>query len=106
MPTDATEDMIMNNGMEPEQTTTRRRRPVTEGDHVRCVEDRRPAAMLTVEEVAAILKCSPRTVYRLADAGKVPPPCRLGALVRWPANVVQSWISEGCPAASGQRKRR
>jgi len=93
----------MDSGMEPKRMATQRRRPMAE---VRAVEDRRPASMLTVEEVAAILRCSPRTVYRLIDAGKVPAPCRLGALVRWPTSVVESWISEGCPAGSAGRKRR
>jgi len=66
----------------------------------------RPIAMLTVNEVAAVLRCSPRTVYRLADAGKMPSPCRLGALVRWPSAVVESWIAEGCPGVTVRRIRR
>jgi len=57
-----------------------------------------PAPMLKVEEVADILKCSARTVYRLADAGKMPPPCRLGAMVRWSAAAIDAWIAAGCPA--------
>ena len=40
-------------------------------------------ALLTVDDLANLLRCSRRTVYRLADAGRVPPPCRLGGLVRW-----------------------
>ena len=58
---------------------------------------RRPAPMLKVEEVADILRCSPRTVYRLADAGRMPPPCRLGAMVRWSAAAIDAWIAAGCP---------
>jgi len=57
----------------------------------------RAPAMLTVDEVAAMLRCSARTVYRLADAGRIPPPCRLGGLVRWNAAAVESWIGQGCP---------
>lgn len=79
---------------------------MTDSDRTDAMEDRRPACMLTVKEVAAILKCSPRTVYRLADAGKMPPPCRLGAMVRWPCAVVESWISQGCPATTARRRRR
>lgn len=66
----------------------------------------RLASMLNVQEVATILRCSPRTVYRLADARKMPSPCRLGALVRWPCSVIERWIAEGCPAGAPRRQRR
>lgn len=54
--------------------------------------------MLTVQEVATVLNCSARTVYRLADSGRMPPPFRLGGLVRWSPAVFEAWISHGCPA--------
>ena len=66
----------------------------------------RPAPMLKVEEVAGILRCSPRTVYRLADAGRMPPPCRLGALVRWSASAIDAWIAAGCPPYRRVGRRR
>lgn len=53
--------------------------------------------LLTVRDVAGLLHCSPRTVYRLADSGRMPGPVRLGALVRWPGAVIEQWIAEGCP---------
>jgi excisionase family DNA binding protein len=55
------------------------------------------AALLDVRAVAALLDCSPRHVYRLADAGRMPPPVRLGALVRWRRQTIEDWISAGCP---------
>jgi excisionase family DNA binding protein len=54
-------------------------------------------ALLDVKAVAALLNVSQRTVYRLADAGKMPPPLHLGALVRWPSEVIAQWIRDGCP---------
>ena len=54
------------------------------------------AELLTVEQVAAKLNCSPRHVYRLADAGRMPRPLKLGALCRWSRSVLESWIAEGC----------
>ena len=39
-------------------------------------------ALLDVRAVAQLLDCSTRHVYRLADNGGMPPPVRLGALVR------------------------
>jgi excisionase family DNA binding protein len=41
------------------------------------------AALLGVREVAALLGCSARHVYRMADAGRMPRPLKLGQLVRW-----------------------
>jgi excisionase family DNA binding protein len=57
-----------------------------------------PAALLDVRTVAAMLGCSPRHVYRLADAGRMPAPVRVGALVRWRRSDLDSWLAAGCPA--------
>ena len=54
-------------------------------------------AMLTVHDVARVLNCSVRTVYRLCDRGRMPRPVKLGALVRWPRDVVDQWVADGCP---------
>ena len=70
------------------------------GEHI-AVPDPRPnvcAELLDVVSVAALLNCSSRHVYRLADAGKMPPPLRLGSLVRWNRRAVSEWIGGGCPA--------
>lgn len=56
------------------------------------------AALLDVRAVAAFLGCSARHVYRLADAGRMPPPVRVGALVRWRRSDLDGWIAAGCPA--------
>ena len=53
--------------------------------------------MLTASGVAAMLACSPRSIYRLADAGRIPPPVRIGGLVRWPRAMLEQWIKDGCP---------
>lgn len=54
------------------------------------------AALLDVQSVAEMLGCSPRHVYRLSDAGRMPAPVKLGALVRWPAAAIRTWIDGGC----------
>jgi excisionase family DNA binding protein len=56
-----------------------------------------PPAMLDVREVAALLKCSARTVTRLEEIGAMPPAVRLGRLCRWNRIVVEAWIADGCP---------
>jgi excisionase family DNA binding protein len=53
-------------------------------------------ALLDVRAVAALLHCSPRHVYRLADASRMPAPVKLGALVRWRRKEIDSWIGGGC----------
>jgi excisionase family DNA binding protein len=60
--------------------------------------DRPPAELLDVRTVANMLGVSPRHVYRLSDAGRMPAPVKLGALVRWPRRAVLDWIAAGCPA--------
>jgi predicted DNA-binding transcriptional regulator AlpA len=49
-----------------------------------------------VKAVAVKLSCSPRHVYRLADADRMPRPVRLGSLVRWDMDEIDRWIVAGC----------
>ena len=56
------------------------------------------AKLLDVQAVAEMLNCSTRHVYRLADAGRIPAPIKLGALVRWSASAIREWIGRGCPS--------
>ena len=54
-------------------------------------------ALLTVRQVAAMLGCSARHVYRLADRAAMPRPTKLGdVLVRWNRSVIEQWIADGC----------
>ena len=59
--------------------------------------------MLTVDGVAKMLACSPRSIYRLADAGRIPPPVRIGGLVRWPRAALEQWIAESCPVPKNRQ---
>jgi len=63
------------------------------------------AELLTVGDVARLLRCSIRHVYRLADSGAMPRPVRLGQLVRWSRPAVSDWIAAGCPAVRRGGKR-
>lgn len=56
-----------------------------------------PAVMLNVEQFAEVLDVSTRHIRRLVDAGKCPQPVRLGRACRWPRQVVEAWIADGCP---------
>ena len=56
------------------------------------------AELLDVKAVAAMLGgCSTRHVFRLADAGRMPQPVKLGSLVRWRRAELEAWIGAGCP---------
>ena len=57
-----------------------------------------PAELLDVQAMAALLNCATRTVYRLADAGRMPRPVKLGALVRWRRAEILDWLAAGCPS--------
>jgi excisionase family DNA binding protein len=59
--------------------------------------DQAAPVLLDVRAVAHLLGCSSRHVYRLADSGRMPPPVRVGALVRWRRTDLDNWLAAGCP---------
>lgn len=61
--------------------------------------------LLTVDELAALLKVSKRTVFRMRSAHHLPNPIKVGGGVRWRAEEVQNWIEKGCPACPAQKLR-
>lgn len=54
------------------------------------------AELLDVRDVARLLGCSRRHVYRLSDGGRMPAPLKLGTLVRWRRAALLEWIDGGC----------
>jgi len=56
------------------------------------------AKLLDVGQVADLLGCSVRHVYRLRDCGKMPSPIKLGSLIRWSRSSIELWVSDGCPS--------
>jgi excisionase family DNA binding protein len=55
------------------------------------------AQLLTVKELAKILKMSERTIWRRLSTGKLPREIRSGKLVRWNEAEIVRWIDAGCP---------
>ncbi|MGN6304854.1 MAG: helix-turn-helix transcriptional regulator [Mesorhizobium sp.] len=55
--------------------------------------------LLTVKEVAALLKISVPTIYREMDRGHLPRPVKLGACSRWPQSEILAAIK-----AAGERR--
>jgi excisionase family DNA binding protein len=52
--------------------------------------------LLDVKQVAAMLNCSERHVYRMSDSGAMPRLLHLGASVRWNRAEIEQWIADGC----------
>jgi excisionase family DNA binding protein len=58
------------------------------------------AELLTVDDVAAVLKVPKSTLYQWSYLGEGPPVLRIGRHLRYPSDLLQSWI------VSGMKKRR
>lgn len=61
--------------------------------------------LLSVQDVCRMLGCSRRTVYRLKDSGQMPPSIKIGGMVRWRPDEIQSWINDGCPETRARNPR-
>ncbi len=61
--------------------------------------------LLNVNQVAEVLGCSSRHIYRLSDAGRMPAPLRLGSLVRWSRSAIDAWVQSGCPCVRKGSRR-
>lgn len=55
--------------------------------------------LLCVQEVAELLHCSIRHVYRLSESDQMPRPLKIGSLNRWSQSAIEDWINSGCPAS-------
>ena len=62
--------------------------------------------LISVRDLAKILKVSPRSVWRLLSAGQIVPPVRIGGSVRWRYQEVAEWIESGCPSVSSHSTRQ
>ena len=60
--------------------------------------------LIDAKETGRVLGCSWRTVLRLADAGKIPPGCKLGALRRWDLSEIEVFIAAGCKPPMVRKK--
>ncbi len=60
--------------------------------------------MLDAKQVGLRLGCSSRHALRLADAGLMPWGVKIGALRRWDAAELESWIANGCKPVRTSKK--
>lgn len=55
-----------------------------------------PPAVLTVDELASMLRVNRKTLYASFRAGEVPGGPRIGAAIRFSRDAVLRWLAEGC----------
>lgn len=55
------------------------------------------AELLRIEDVCALLRTTKRSVYRLADSGKMPYGLKLNGMRRWRRAELMDWLAAGCP---------
>ena len=67
-------------------------------------EDGLPAVM-TVDEVARLLRVNPKTVYEAVDRGEIPGVRRVGRVIRMSRDVVLRWLTEGQGRVSRSSRR-
>ena len=60
-------------------------------------------ALMRVEELAAVLRVNPKTLYALIRRGEIPGVVRVGRVIRMNRDVVVRWLSEG--QVRGSRKQ-
>jgi excisionase family DNA binding protein len=62
------------------------------------------SVLVSVHQVARMLACSARTVYRLSDSGRLPWPLKVGSLLRWRREDIHRWVADGCPRVEVGRR--
>lgn len=50
--------------------------------------------LINIRETAALLGCSPSTIWRRAADGSIPPPIRLGGMTRWSEAEMAEFLAD------------
>lgn len=53
--------------------------------------------LLSAKMLAKMLALSPRTIWRLRSAGKLPEPVKVGGSIRFEQGIIEKWVKMGCP---------
>lgn len=61
-----------------------------------------PPALMTVEELASLLRTSKKAIYARHARGGIPGGVRLGRTLRFDPRVVAQWLSANSASAGGQ----
>lgn len=60
------------------------------------VDTKESSRLIRCGEVARIIGCSQRTVYRLVEEKRMPAPVRINSMVRFDRAKIEEWICNGC----------
>jgi excisionase family DNA binding protein len=63
-------------------------------------------AVYSVPDLAKLLQCSERHIWRQIDMGKIPGVIRFGRLVRLSRKLVDEWLASGRPIRTERRGHR
>ncbi len=61
--------------------------------HIQIQDNSNVPKLLTVNDVAKLLKLSTRSVWRLVHANTIVKPIRIGGSIRWRPSDVATWIA-------------
>jgi predicted DNA-binding transcriptional regulator AlpA len=53
----------------------------------------------TFKTLGELVGVDERTLRRWEREGRIPAALRIGGCVRWPSDVIDRWVLEGCPVA-------
>ena len=56
-----------------------------------------PSLLLTIDEVAMLVRMSTRNIQRWKSAGWFPKEVNIGGSVRWRRADIVAWVAAGCP---------
>ena len=75
-------------------------------DGVRPMDDQSPPVVLTVDELAILLRIERKTAYAAIANGEIPGVCRVGRSIRILRQAVLDWLGQGQVRVSRSRRSR
>lgn len=65
--------------------------------------DDSPSLLLTIDDVAHLVRMSIRQIQRWKSAGWFPQELNIGGNVRWRRADIEAWVAAGCPKLGNRR---
>lgn len=53
--------------------------------------------LIDMKAAAKLLDLSERTIWGMANSGRMPTPVKIGRSVRWSIEELRAWVNAGCP---------
>lgn len=65
---------------------------------MKSVSTKQTTLLVTAKELSEMLSVSPRHIWRMKAAGKLPRAFEIGHCVRWKLVDISDWLTMGCPS--------